>query len=262
MTQRPRPEAYLGFDPHRGMVQWCRTHLTAAIRSSRFAHLDIRCPFNPEGVEEVLPFPVEDPETLIIACSVSPLFAHQTEHYLRETAAALAPGGRAVTTWLLFDKRYFPFMQESQNELFQLDPWNAVVSRSGWLLQTLAANGLALAGVGCARDPRPPVDVGARARVEGFPVATLPRRGHRAVWVSGAPGPSRCPKSPGIGRSVNEPRLRRQRGVGTSPSLRNARPDTRAGQWTGLRNRWTAPSAILRPCRTPSSTAFLKWMPM
>ena len=67
MTQSPRPETYLGFNPHRGMVQWCRTHLSVANSAFRFVHLDIRCPFNPDGVADILPFTVEEPATLVIA---------------------------------------------------------------------------------------------------------------------------------------------------------------------------------------------------
>jgi SAM-dependent methyltransferase len=150
MQQRPRPESYLGFDPHRGMVRWCQENLSAADPVFRFAHLDIRCPFNPSGVADVLPFPVDRPATLVIACSVyTHLFAHQTEHYLRETASVLAPGGRAVASWFLFDKRYFPFMQDDQNELFinRFDPWNAVVYDRQWLTGAIARAGLLVTAV-------------------------------------------------------------------------------------------------------------------
>jgi SAM-dependent methyltransferase len=148
MLQNPRPHRYLGFDPHRGMVQWCQQHLTLAAPSFEFVHQDIDCPFNPGSDKpQILPFPAAAPATLMIATSVyTHLFADQTLFYLTETRRLLAPGGRAVTTWFLFDKRYFPFMQESQNELFinRFDPWNAVIYDRAWLLATIAACSLRL----------------------------------------------------------------------------------------------------------------------
>jgi hypothetical protein len=55
----------------------------------------------------------------------------------------LAPGGRAVATWFLFDKRYFPFMQDDQNELFinRFGPWNAVVYDRQWFTAAIARPG-------------------------------------------------------------------------------------------------------------------------
>lgn len=150
MLQTRRPERYLGFDPHRGMIKWCRENLERADPSFKFAHLDIQCPFNPSGVADVLPFPSSEPATLIVAHSVyTHLFAHQTEHYLREMARLLAPGGIAMTTWLLFDKRYFPFMLEEQNELYvhRTEPWAAVLYDRAWVMTALEQAGLSLVGV-------------------------------------------------------------------------------------------------------------------
>lgn len=191
MLQRPRPEHYLGFDPHRGMVEWCQRELTAAEPSFRFTHLDIRCPFNPEGRHEILPFPVERKASLIIAHSVyTHLFADQTEHYLRETAAALAPGGRAVTSWFLFDKRFFPFMQESQNELFisRHDPWNAVLYDRRWLVAAIAGAGMRISAV------RPPIVRGHQwtlvltRETDGFAEVELPEHDEAPFGLARAGG--------------------------------------------------------------------------
>ena len=106
--------------------------------------------FNPGvGKPSHLPFPAPDGDaTLVIAQSV---FTHVYEaaaaHYLRECARVLAIGGWAWTTWFLFDKAYFPMMQEFQNTLFinEIDPTNAVIYDRTWLLRTLDDVGLALA---------------------------------------------------------------------------------------------------------------------
>lgn len=151
MLQTPAPSRYVGFDPHAGMVRWCQEHLTAVAPSFRFTHQDIACPFNPgEGKKDVLPFPTSTPASLVVAHSVfTHLFAHQAEYYLAETARVLAVDGRAVTTWLLFDKRYFPFMQEDQNALYvdRVEPWAAVLFDRHWVIAAVERAGLRLVGV-------------------------------------------------------------------------------------------------------------------
>jgi class 3 adenylate cyclase len=110
-------------------------------------------------LQNLLAFPVDDASTsLFLAWSV---FTHLLEgdasFYLRELARVLRPDGVAITTWLLFDKRDFPVMQEFQNALFvnDVDPTNAVYFDKDWLLRSLADLGLVITRV------RPP-------RVRGF----------------------------------------------------------------------------------------------
>lgn len=191
MLQTPRPERYLGFDPHQGMIRWCQGNLTPAGPDFRFAHLDIQCPFNPSGVADVLPFPSNDPATLIIAISVyTHLFAHQSEHYLRESARLLAPGGRAVTTWLLFDKRYFPFMHDHMNELYidRVEPWAAVLYDRQWVKSAVARAGLSIVGVA------PPTVRGHQWTLvlapasDGLPEVDLPDRDEAPFGIERAEG--------------------------------------------------------------------------
>src|SRR5688572_6167030 len=50
MQQHRPPEAYLGVDLHRGMVEWCRQHLASENGAFRFEHHDVYEPgFNPTG---------------------------------------------------------------------------------------------------------------------------------------------------------------------------------------------------------------------
>jgi SAM-dependent methyltransferase len=149
MLQNPRPKRYVGIDLHRGMVAWCRENLTPLAPEFEFHHHDIFAPgLNPTGTMSKAPFPVGDGEfSLVQAYSV---FTHltegQTEHYLREVSRILRRDGYVNTTWFLFEKRYFPMMQDFQNTLFinDVDPTNAVIYDRSWLLEATRAAGFAV----------------------------------------------------------------------------------------------------------------------
>lgn len=150
IQQETQPDAYLGIDLHPVMIDWCRNNLTPAAPNFEFQHHDVRYPErNPgEGKPETAPFPVPDgSRTLVIAHSVfTHLVQAHTEHYLREVARVLAPGGFLESTWFLFDKRLFPMMQEFQNALYVNDrnPTNAVIFDRRWLVETARALGLTI----------------------------------------------------------------------------------------------------------------------
>jgi len=95
--------------------------------------------------------PVEDGSvTLMEATSVfTHLIEGQAEFYLDEVQRVLAADGRLVSTWFLFDKAGFPYMQDNQNALYinDRDPTNAVVYDRAWLGAALASRGLVMAGV-------------------------------------------------------------------------------------------------------------------
>jgi SAM-dependent methyltransferase len=149
IQQRPRPGRYLGVDPHRGMIEWCRTHLTPHAPGFEFRHHDVFHEFvNPDGQLDPIALPAADAEvTLFVAWSV---FTHLLEadagFYLGELARVLRPTGAAVTTWFLFDKREFPMMQAFQNALFisDFDPTNAVLFDRAWLCDRADQLGLTM----------------------------------------------------------------------------------------------------------------------
>ncbi len=152
MQQARPPGRYLGLDLHAGLVQWCAKNLAPAAPGFEFRHHDVfNLGFNPTGSRTPLAFPAGDgAASLLIAWSV---FTHLLEadasFYLREVARVLRGDGVAVTTWLLFDKRDFPVMQEFQNALFinDVDPTNAVYFDRDWVLRALDASGLVVSRV-------------------------------------------------------------------------------------------------------------------
>jgi SAM-dependent methyltransferase len=138
MQQRARPRRYVGFDLHSGMVRWCREKLAPRAPGFEFLHHDVENPsFNPgPGKPLVLPMPAEDGSfSLVIAYSV---FTHTTqahaEYYLREVTRVMRPDGMLAASFFLFEKRYFPMMQDFQNALYinVEDPWNAVIFDREW----------------------------------------------------------------------------------------------------------------------------------
>jgi hypothetical protein len=127
------------------MVQWCLQNLSPHDSSFEFVHHDIfNAGFNPDrGKPAFLNLPAEDHSfKLMLAWSV---FTHMTqsqaEHYLREASRILALDGIVVSTWFLFEKRYFPMMQDFQNALYinEYDLTNATIFDREWLEQMLSA---------------------------------------------------------------------------------------------------------------------------
>ena len=149
--QRDRPTRYLGFDLHPEMVAWCNENLATRLPGFEFHHHDVfNVSFNPDpALPRTAPIPAESGSaTLLIAWSVfTHLLQSQLEWYLSEVRRVLAHDGVAVTTWFLFDKSRFPMMQDFQNALYinEVDPTNAVVFDTNWLLGVIAEQGLVVA---------------------------------------------------------------------------------------------------------------------
>jgi SAM-dependent methyltransferase len=150
LLQEPRPQRYVGIDIHRGMVLWCRENLTPLDPAFEFHHHDVfAAGLNPTGRHRVLPLPAGDGAfTLLQAYSIfTHLVEDQAVHYLREAARVLRSDGYLHSTWFLFEKRYFPMMQDFQNALFinDVDPTNAVIFDRDWLVEATRAAGLVVA---------------------------------------------------------------------------------------------------------------------
>ena len=150
LQQRARPNRYVGIDLHRGMIRWCDENLAPVAPGFEFRHHDVyNYSFNPDRSRPgVLPFGEEDRSfTLVNATSVfTHLTQSQAEYYLHETARVLAPSGVFHSTWFLFDKRQFPFLQEHHNALYvsDLDPCAAVLFDREWMRARVREVGLVI----------------------------------------------------------------------------------------------------------------------
>ncbi len=146
------PLRYLGVDPHKGMIDWCRANVTRQAPQFEFRHHDVYQEFmNPDGRFDHQPLAAADASvTLFLAWSVfTHLLPLDAEYYLRELARVLSRDGVAITTWFMFDKRDFPMMQDFQNALYisDFDPTNAVIFDRRWLEGTIAEAGLQITSI-------------------------------------------------------------------------------------------------------------------
>lgn len=101
--------SYAGFDVGRAMIRWCRREITARRPDFEFTWAPVyNQKYNPFGSISAAEFrfPYEDGSfDFVFATS---LFTHlvraETEHYLRETARVLRPGGTCLLTFFLLDQ--------------------------------------------------------------------------------------------------------------------------------------------------------------
>jgi len=153
ILQQVPPTRYVGIDLHKGMIDWAQRNLAPAAQGFEFLHHDVyNSRFNPTGKEPPMDrFPVGDNEfTFVHALSV---FTHltqlQAEHYLLEVARILRADGVFLGSWFLFDKIFFPFMNESSSALYvsYVDPSAAVLFDRGWVQSQAERCGLVISGV-------------------------------------------------------------------------------------------------------------------
>ena len=147
MQQKIRPKKYVGIDLNSKVINWCQKNLSSFDNNFSFYHYNIyNSQFNPKSQKKFLKFPVSDSDfSLIIAHSV---FTHIVEDlvpsFLKECLRVMKPESYFVSTWFLFNKKYFPMMQESQNSLYVnlTDPTNAVIYDHQWLFKLCKEIGL------------------------------------------------------------------------------------------------------------------------
>jgi SAM-dependent methyltransferase len=149
MLQGRPPRRYVGIDPHRGMIEWCRGNLTPAAPQFEFLHHDVfNASFNPGDKPWILPFPAADASaTFVNAHSV---FTHLTQAqahaYLHESSRILSAEGVLRSTWFLFDRADFPMLQEDMAALYVAyeDPSAAVIFDREWVRTTACEAGLVI----------------------------------------------------------------------------------------------------------------------
>ncbi len=148
IQQTPRPDCYIGVDPHPELIAWARQHLSPAAPGFAFHHHDVYSPgYAPNNQLRLAePFPVQDGSvTLAIAHSVfTHLSLDQTVYYLGEVRRALAPDGVAFTSWFFFDNASFPFLPEGPYALYasEKDFSAAVVYDRHWFVKAVRQSGL------------------------------------------------------------------------------------------------------------------------
>jgi SAM-dependent methyltransferase len=156
LAAAPMPKRYVGIDLHAGMIDWANRKLAPRLPGFTFIHQDVFNPgFNPNpSLPRTAPFPAEDGSvSLLLALSVfTHLTQDQTVVYLDEVRRVLRVDGVMLASFFLFEKAYFPMMQDFQNALYinDTDPTNAVLFDRDWLLAELEARELR---VSAARAP-------------------------------------------------------------------------------------------------------------
>jgi SAM-dependent methyltransferase len=151
--------SYAGFDVGRAMIRWCRREITARRPDFEFTWAPVyNQKYNPFGTISAVEFrfPYENGSfDFIFATS---LFTHlvraETEHYLRETARVLRPGGTCLLTFFALDEHAeremtagrasFDFRHPIEGG-FTTDPSQpeeAIAFRASDLREMLAAAGL------------------------------------------------------------------------------------------------------------------------
>jgi ubiquinone/menaquinone biosynthesis C-methylase UbiE len=156
LAEAPMPKRYVGCDLHAGMIAWANANLAPELPGFTFVHQDVfNVGFNPDpSLPRAAPLPAEDNSvSLLIAISVfTHLTQSQTETYLDEARRVLRSDGVMHASFFLFDKAYFPMMQDFQNALYinDIDPTNAVIYDREWLLSSLDARELRISA---ARPP-------------------------------------------------------------------------------------------------------------
>ena len=153
--------SYAGFDVGRAMIRWCRREITPRRPDFEFAWAPVyNQKYNPFGTVSAagFRFPYEDDSfDFVFATS---LFTHlvrvETEHYLREAARVLRPGGTCLLTFFLLDEHAEREMAAGRASFdfhhpieggFTTDPSQpeeAIAFRAADLREMLAAAALAL----------------------------------------------------------------------------------------------------------------------
>lgn len=153
LQQIPRPQSYLGIDLHEPAIRWCAKNLSPFDANFSFVHHDVHNPqLNPKAKQwQRKIVPDDSTFSLVLAHSV---FTHIDERnvrfYLHECARVLEPGiGVLRSTWFLFDRQDFSFIQDWQHTLYTSleDPTAAVVYEKVWLQQAFSEAGLTIIAV-------------------------------------------------------------------------------------------------------------------
>ena len=152
---------YEGFDITPEAIEWCRANITSVRPNFRFAVADIKnTAYNPAGSIAATDygFPYRNRSFhFAIAMSVfTHLMPEVAEHYLREIARTLKPGGKLLSTWFLWNRAAETLAREGHaafNFPYPLGPCRvqiaeapeaAVTFDEAWVHETFARAGLVI----------------------------------------------------------------------------------------------------------------------
>ena len=114
--------SYEGFDVDPVSITWASRHLAPAYPNLRFRLADVfNTHYNPRGTQRASAyrFPYEDASfDVVIAKSVcTHLLPAETEHYIRESARVLRPGGRCWLTFFLLNEESSSLIEAGRSTL-------------------------------------------------------------------------------------------------------------------------------------------------
>jgi SAM-dependent methyltransferase len=96
---------YVGIDPDREAINWCRRHITAKHPAFSFEHMDVVTPFTPYGraaAEEYrFPFAAESFDFVLLKSVFTHMRPQPAKRYLEGIRRVLAPQGAALITLFL-----------------------------------------------------------------------------------------------------------------------------------------------------------------
>ena len=98
--------SYTGIDVQAEAIDWCTSHIADRRPNFRFVHLDRHSSrYNPGGESGPLRLPFENAsfDVMVVKSVFTHLLRGDLEEYIREISRVLAPGGRCLASWFVFD---------------------------------------------------------------------------------------------------------------------------------------------------------------
>lgn len=147
---KERLRAYVGFDRHLGMIQWCQQEITYRASNFTFHWFDIKssyetmdgCRGSIDAHHFRFPFPSQTFDTCLVASVFTHMPLDEVSHYLEELFVVTRPGGRVFCS--VFCAAKDPYQWE-WNYFHDRAAFLVAVEQSGFLWEL---KGRASTGVG------------------------------------------------------------------------------------------------------------------
>jgi SAM-dependent methyltransferase len=114
--------SYEGFDISGDAIEWCQKNISTQFLNFKFQLADIYNSFyNPRGKYQAKDYKFPYPDRRFDFSFLTSVFTHMLpedlEHYTREIARTLKPGGRAVITFFILNEESEQLMKTQPNKL-------------------------------------------------------------------------------------------------------------------------------------------------